>query len=263
MSKKLAPIVAVAFVASLAACGGGEAPPAPTPTAGAKAPAAAAPASASGYMVAAVTDGGTVMGTVKVTGDVPAPEVVEVNKDNNVCGSEKKMYDVMVGDGGVLEHAVVWLDDIKKGKDWADNKAGEVDQKDCDYAPHFQVLAPGASVEVVNSDPILHNIHAYAGDETLFNIAQPIQGMKTKKTVEKSGPVHLKCDVHSWMSAYIFVAANPYFAVTGPDGSYTLGDVPPGTYAVKVWHAKFGEKSGTATVDAGGNVTLDFELQAS
>lgn len=262
MSKKLAPIVALASIAALAACGG-EAPPPPAPSAEAKTPTAAAPASPTGYMVAAVTDGGSIMGTVRVTGDVPAAEVVEVNKDNNVCGSEKKMHDVQVGEGGVLANAVVWLDDIKQGKDWADNKAGEVDQKACDYTPHFQVLAPGASLEVINSDPILHNIHAYAGDETLFNIAQPIQGMKTKKTVEKSGPVHLKCDVHSWMSAYVFVAANPYFAITGSDGSYTLGDVPPGTYAVKVWHGKFGEKSGTATVDASGSITVDFELQAS
>jgi len=258
MSNKLAPIVALASLAALAACGG-EAPPPPTPAAGAK---KTAPAPA-GYQVADAGGGGGISGTVRVTGSVPAPEVIEVNKDNAVCGNEKKLHDIQVGDGGVLAGAVVWIDDIKKGKAWSDGKAGSVDQKGCDYSPQIQVLSKGASLDVINSDNILHNIHAYAGDETLFNIAQPMQGMKTSKTLEKSGPIHLKCDVHSWMSAYVFVAANPYFAVTGADGSFSLADVPPGAYSVKVWHGKFGEKSGSATVEAGGTATLDLELQAS
>jgi plastocyanin len=261
MLKKYAPFLAITSIMVLAACGGDSAPPAPSASnAPAVAPTPAAPA---GYQVAAVTGGGGISGTVTVTGDVPEAEVVEVNKDNSVCGDEKTIKDIQVGDGGVLANAVVWIDDIKSGKDWDNGSSGSVDQNGCSYMPHIQALAPGAKLEVVNSDAVLHNIHAYAGDETLFNIAQPIQGMKTSKTLEESGPVHLKCDVHSWMSAWVFVAANPYYAITATDGSFSLGDVPAGTYSVKIWHGRFGEQSGTATVEADGTATVDFEMTAS
>jgi hypothetical protein len=138
-----------------------------------------------------------------------------------------------------------------------------VDQVECHYVPQIQVLKPGASLEVINSDAILHNIHAYDGDETLFNIAQPIKGQKTSKELNASGPVHLKCDVHSWMSAWVFLAKTPYYAVTADDGTFSIGDVPPGTYTVKVWHGKLGTSSMEVAVEAGGSAMADLTITAS
>jgi plastocyanin len=261
MLRKSAPITALALVAILAACGGQEAPPSQQ-AAKPPAPAPAKPAAA-GYQVAAVADGGSIAGSVKAIGNIPAAEKVEITKDNSACGTEKVLEDITVGSGGELSHAVVWIEDIKSGKDWGNGSAGSVDQVNCRYIPHVQAVAPGATLEVINSDSVLHNIHAYSGDETLFNIAQPIQGQKTKKDLMESGPVHLKCDVHSWMSAWVFVAANPYYAVTGADGSFTLDDVPPGDYTVKVWHGKLGESSVQVTVEAGGAAAADLTIEAS
>jgi plastocyanin len=267
MSRILRSTAVLSAFALLAACGGGTPPPPPAgeATRAAAPPPTAEPAGgAEGeYHFMAVADGGGVAGKVTVAGSVPAPEKVEVNKDQNVCGTEKVLEDVQVGAGGALANAVVWIDGIGSGKAWADGRQGTVDQKECHYVPHIQALAPGANLDILNSDPILHNIHAYSGEETLFNIAQPIKGQKTTKKLARSGPVQLKCDVHSWMSAYVFVAASPYYAITGADGSYSIGDVPPGTYTVKVWHGKLGEKSTSVTVAPKGTAAADFEIQAS
>jgi plastocyanin len=268
MLRKYGSAIALVALFVFAACGGSTPPPPAETTKSEAAPAAPAAEPAGGgeagaYEVATVADGGTISGKVTVTGNVPKPEEVEINKDNNVCGNKKTMEDIKVGAGGTLANAVVWIEGITKGKAWADNHAGTIDQKDCHYIPQVQVVATGGSVDVVNSDPILHNIHAYHGEDTLFNIAQPMKGQKTPKKVNVTGPVHMKCDVHSWMSAWVFMAADPYFAVTKDDGSFSIGEVPPGSYTVKVWHGRFGEKSMTIKVDAKGTATADFALQAS
>lgn len=269
MSRNLSSAIALATLVALAACGGGTPPPSTEQPKSEGAPAPAAEPAAGGggeggeYQVAAVTNGGSVSGKVTATGNVPKPEKVEVNKDNSVCGNEKTLEDVQAGSGGELANAVVWIDGINSGKAWSDGNQGAVDQKECHYTPHVQVLANGASLDVINSDPILHNIHAYSGEETLFNIAQPMKGQKTTKKLTATGPVHFKCDVHSWMSAYVFVATTPYFAVTKPDGSFSIGDVPPGNYTLKVWHGKLGEQSAPLKIDAGGSATANLQLQAS
>lgn len=262
MLRKYAPIMAFALIGLLAGCGGGGGEETTSPPAQAR-PAAKAQTAPAGYQVIAVTDGGSVSGTVKAAGNVPEPEKVEISKDTSVCGTEKVLEDITVGSGGELAHAVVWLADIKSGKAWDNGSQGSVDQVNCHYVPHVQVLKPGATLEVKNSDAILHNIHAYDGDETLFNIAQPIKDQTTNKELNASGPVHLKCDVHSWMSAWVFMADTPYFAVTGEDGTFDLGDVPPGTYTLKVWHGKLGESSAEVTVEAGAEAMADLTIEVS
>jgi plastocyanin len=260
---------ALSLAGFLAACGGG-APPetAPPPAA---APAAAAPAATTesapateegaAYEVAPVTDGGTVAGKVTLTGTAPAPEKVEVTKDNNACGNEKVMENVKVSPAGTVANAVVWIDGVAKGKDWA-KKDGAIDQKECHYVPHMQAVPVGGTLEIMNSDPVLHNIHAYSSGDTLFNIAQPTQGQKTPKKLSKGGPIEFKCDVHGWMHAWVFVASNPYFAVTGDDGAFSIGELPAGSYKLKVWHETFGTKDMDVTVAAAGTATADFALAA-
>ena len=250
--------VAGVLALSLAvACGGGgeehkEASHAKTP---------AAPAGGGAYAVAAVTDGGKISGSVKFQGAPPPPEKVEVSKDPAVCGKEKVLETVQVGSGGGLKGVVVWIDNISKGKDWGSIDGGEVDQTECHYKPYIQIVREGGQVNIKNSDAVLHNIHAYYKDtETLFNLAQPLKGMSTPKKLEKSGPVHFKCDVHSWMSAYAFVAAHPYYAISGDDGSFSFDEVPAGTYKLRAWHPKFGEKTADATVTAGGTASASFSM---
>ena len=271
----LKPLQAASLVVLVAACGGGakeettSTNPAPaaakapeTGSAAAPAAPAAAPATdgaMASYAVQAVTGGGTVSGKVTLTAAAPAPEKIEVNKDQETCGTEKVMETIKAS-GNNLGNVVVWIEGIAKGKDWPKGE-GSIDQKECHYVPHIQALPVGVNLEIVNSDPVLHNIHAYVGEDTLFNIAQPKQGDKAPKKLSKTGPVELKCDVHSWMHAWVFVAGNPYFAVTKDDGTFSLGDVPPGTYKVKAWHESLGQKEADVTVAEKGTATADFAFE--
>ena len=102
-------------------------------------------------------------------------------------------------------------------------------------------------MDIVNGDPILHNVHAYCGMQSTFNIAQPIKGQCTtiKRTqLSKPGPVTLTCDAgHPWMSGFVFVAPHPYYAITDKNGNFRLENVPPGKYTLRMWH------EGVAVVD--------------
>ena len=104
-------------------------------------------------------------------------------------------------------------------------------------------VAAGTPLDIVNSDPILHNVHAREntpeGAQTIFNVAQPLRGQRTavNLSVKKPGIVVLSCEAgHPWMSAYVFVADHPYVAVTNDDGEFVIKGVPPGTYRIKMWH---------------------------
>jgi len=252
------------LAASIVACGGGgHEEAAPAPSTGAAAPtdsapaAAAAPAGGGDYMAGEVTGGGSISGTISFSGTPPEADVIEIAKDPNVCGDEKEILNVKVGPGGELADAVIWIADISSGKASA-GAAGAINQKECEYTPHVQAMEAGQKLQISNSDAVLHNIHAYSADgATLFNIAQPNGAPMIPKKLKKAGPIKLKCDVHSWMNAWVFVSPHPYYAATGQDGSFSIGDVPAGSYTVKVWHEELGEQELSVAVEADGTATLD------
>ena len=109
------------------------------------------------------------------------------------------------------------------------------DQQACHYHPHVFGVQVGQPIEVLNSDATLHNIHATPKTNAEFNTAQPIKGMKTTHTFtakEADVVVPFKCDVHGWMNAYAGVLDHPYFAVSKPDGSFSIPNLPPGSYTL-------------------------------
>src|SRR5207247_6680606 len=108
----------------------------------------------------------------------------------------------------------------------------QIDQKNCEYSPHVAVMPVSTDISVRNSDPLLHNIHFYQNDESLFNIAQPTQGQVNKHKLDKTGMVYAECDVHGWMQGHVAVVDNPYFAVTDENGKFSIADLPAGTYKV-------------------------------
>ncbi len=259
-------------LAAVAGCTTQEAPapaPAAPPDAPAAAPAApaapaAAPAAAAagGYTEAAVTNGGTVSGKITLTGAKPKLEPQARNKDPKVCGTTGPNESLIVGAGEGVKNVVVSITDIHSGKKLAPTDA-TLDQSKCAYSPHVQAVPLGTNLVVINSDGVLHNVHASEGAATVFNYAMPIKGQKTPpKKLDKAGLIHLKCDVHGWMNGAIVVEDNPYFSVTGDDGSFTIGDVPPGSYNVHVWHERLGEQDQKVTVAPGGKATVDFKLAA-
>ncbi len=196
------------------------------------------------YKEVAVTNGGTVRGSVRLEGEIPRKLQLIVSKDAKYCGVNKSLPRLRVGKTMGVQDAIVWLEDVSEGKRMASgNKQLNLDQFKCEYKPHVLLLPYGSSLDIVNSDPILHNVHAYdEGDagRTLFNIAQPIKGQRTtvKQTqFKKPGLYSATCDAgHPWMNAYIMVTGHPYYALTDVNGNFILENVPPGTYKLKMWH---------------------------
>ncbi len=211
------------------------------------------------YEGGAVSDGGTISGAVKFKGAAPAPKKLDINKDKEVCGKTPKTDQSLIVSGGNVVNAVVSITDIKKGKKLEPQKV-TLDQKGCEYHPHVLAFPAGSTVEVLNDDGILHNIHSYSKVNSAFNMAQP----KFKKTltvkIDKPEVISVKCDVHGWMSGWFFSGENPYFAVTDSSGNFKLSDVPPGTYNVEVWHETLCKMSRKVTVKPKEQVKVDFEM---
>ncbi len=201
--------------------------------------------------------GGTIVGEVKVTGTPPAPKVIKVNKDNEVCGNEKKLVEVAVGPANGLGDAVVSVSDAKGAKP---SKAAVLDQKGCEFHPDLLVMAPG-ELKILNSDGVLHNIHTFSTVNPPFNKAQPKFKKEMTEKLEKPEVVKVQCDAHSWMHGWILVTENPA-AVTDEKGAFKLDNVPPGKHKVEVWHPVLGKQSKEVEVKSGQEVKVAFELAA-
>lgn len=196
------------------------------------------------YKSITVKNGGTIRGTVLLSGETKKIPEMEIPKDAEICGVRTPSPRLVVGPAKGVQYAVISLEGITEGKTHSRSKTRIViDQRKCQYEPHVTILPIGEEPEIVNSDRILHNVHAYdlnGSQTTLFNIAQPIKGQRTPikaSMFKKPGLVLLTCDAgHPWMSAYIVVAEHPYYAVTDRTGSFVLDNIPPGSYTLRMWH---------------------------
>ncbi len=214
------------------------------------------------YDVVAVSGGGTIAGIVLYKGKVPPPRKIQIVKDHETCDHRPKSVPrIKVNDQQQVEEAVVFLGDIRKGK--AFKPTGEkptVDQRTCTFRPHVQVVHIDQPIEIVNSDPLGHSAHITQHRKSVYNRMQPQQGMRSELILADGGLASLKCDVHDWMRAYLYVLWHPYYAVTGSDGQFRLTDVPPGQYELVVWQESLGERTVTVTVEAGQATHVDFEI---
>jgi Polysaccharide lyase family 4, domain II len=213
-----------------------------------------APWATAQYQAGAVADGGAIKGKVIFKGTVPLKTVLPT-KDKDTCGGPRKDPLVVVGGNGEVKDVVVSLKEVKSGKAWPAAKPVALDQKGCVFAPHVQVMAPG-NIDVINSDPVLHNTHGYYGKNTAFNLALPLQGGKVTRPLRRPGVVRVDCDAHGWMEAWVVVVDNPYYAQTGADGTFSIADVPPGSYTLVVWQEHTGAVEMPITVKA--KETLDM-----
>jgi plastocyanin len=217
---------------------------------------------AAGYTGTAVSGGGAIAGTVTAPGARPLPPV-KVSKDVAVCHSTHQPETVAIGQSGALANAVVYLRDIATGKPLDKAAKASLDNRACTYVPHVAVVPVGSTLTILNSDNVLHNVHALMGSDTIFNVALPIPGMQIPQMLKKPGLVSVKCDAgHTWMSAFVHVVEHPYYAVTDASGKFELTDVPPGTYTLVAWQESLGTQEQKVTVAAGKPVTASFTFAA-
>jgi len=240
----------------LVACGGGEAPPASTPAA-TTAPKADAPA-------AAAAGSASVSGKISFEGTAPAAEKVKLSADPkcqamHAGGLEKQS--IVVKDGGLAD-VLVYVKSGASGSYTAPAEPALMDQKGCNYEPHVLAVQAGQPIKIRNSDDTLHNIHPRPTANTEFNIGQPRQGMESTKTFDKAElKIPVGCDVHPWMRSYVHVLSNPFFAVTGADGSFEIKGLPAGDYEIEALHEKLPPMSGKVTVKDGEAAKLELTLK--
>ncbi len=154
--------------------------------------------------------------------------------------------------------AVVFLEKVD-GKFPLPKDKPVMDQNNMVFVPHVLPLVVGTTVQFPNSDNVRHNVFSRSKAKK-FNLGTYAAGVVREVTFDKPGIVNILCNVHTEMSAFIVVLENPYFALTGPDGKFTIKNVPPGTYKIKAWHEKLREKGEDVTVIDGKTVTIDFKL---
>jgi hypothetical protein len=205
--------------------------------------------SAAAYEAVAVTDGGTLSGTVTYEGTPPPPTKIEVTKDPEVCGKDKMSPVLTIGQGNGIADVVVVVQATKGKKLDVPAQNPVFDQKTCEFHPHVLAFPAGSTIDVMNDDGILHNIHTASTTNPPTNQAQPKFKPKIQIKVEKpEWPIAVKCDVHGWMSGYWISEEHPYFAVTDASGAFKIADLPPGDYQVEVWQEKLGKKTMPVTI---------------
>ena len=201
-------------------------------------------------------------GTVTYTGKVPTLKPIAMDADPGCAAKHTTpvMSDVLVlGPGNTMANVMVRVKSGATGTFTAPAKPVVIDQKGCRYEPHVTGLMVGQTLKMHNSDGLLHNVHALPKVNAPFNMAMPANRTEAEtKFGKEEGMFLVKCDVHPWMASYVGVFGNPFFAVSGKDGKFTIPGLPAGTYEIEAWHEKLGTKTATVKVGAEPAVTADF-----
>jgi len=203
-------------------------------------------------------DTGALSGKVSLSGLAPKLANLPVTRDMKLCGPSKTDESLEVSDNGGVKNAVIWFMDVPLPAELKPPRE-KLDQQQCSFTPHVLAIPVGATVDVTNSDKVLHNVRAQAGEVRLFNYAMPIPGHVVPTRLAKEGTFRLSCDVHPWMRAWLVVLPTAAFAVTGADGTYKVADVPAGRHKVKIWHERLGERDVDVDVQPGQTTVHDVQ----
>jgi hypothetical protein len=258
---------------------------------------ALAVASAQAYEVIDVTDGGTIMGVVTLAGAPPAPKAYNLVTfpDPEYCGriSDGKGYRLLrdftvrqAGGFSMLKDVVVFLEGVEAGKPF-DLSVPRVEARDCQFAPFVTVVRDGHAVEVVNMDPVMHDVQAYEtsherGTRVLFNSPLPMnqhhkrgdihathhhmpgQSMVEPLRLSKGRRIFvMQCGFHAYMESWAVAVTNPYYQITDASGAYAIENIPVGTYRLVVWHPQTGPMhEQVVTVKPRQALAMNFMLQA-
>ncbi len=158
-------------------------------------------------------------------------------------------------------NAIVSIETIGDNNYPAPEEKGTIDQINLVFVPHVLAVQKGATVDFPNSDNVRHNVFSPPNCCNQFNLGTYDSGTSKPVTFTETCEVPLLCNVHAEMSAYVVVMDNPYFAVTARDGSFTIDNVPPGSYKLKTWHEKLKSVTQDVTVEGGKTIEVSLVLK--
>jgi len=254
--------------------------------------------SAHSYNVIQVEHGGTIEGRVTLDGPVPEPKGFNLITfpDPAYCGrisngrGWRLLHDFVVDAQGGLKDAIVFLEGVQAGKPF-EMSVPLIEARDCLFQPFMTVVRNGHAVEVINMDPVMHDIQAYEtshlGPRVLFNVPLPMNPLHPRdiKDASDAAKYHrhlagepmkqlvkmtkgrrvfvMQCGFHAYMETWGVAVTNPYFAKTDEHGRFVIDGVPAGTYKLVIWHPYVRTAiERTVTVVPKGLVEADIVVQA-
>jgi hypothetical protein len=216
----------------------------------------------SATVTAQTATAGVVEGRVILAGPAPANPIIRMGADpkcsRHYSGRRAVQQFVLRSADGGLANAFVDL----QGQFAATTATADLvtlDQRGCLFAPRVLGMRVGQTLQIRNSDPLLHNVHSLSTRGNAFSVSQPRGGMIYKVPLKNPDVMlRIKCDVHSWMTAYIGVEPHPYFAISGEHGAFRIAGVPAGRYSIRTWHERYGQLVQPLSVNAGKTTTIEL-----
>jgi len=257
---KLSLLVAACSLIASTGCGGGSESGGGEPAASSE-PERAAPAAATEPLGTA-----SISGSIAFSGDAVERKLVRQDPECSALNPEPVQTEaVIVNANGTLKNVFVYVKEGLEGHTFPTPSEPVVfDQHGCMYNPHVFGVRTGQTIKILNSDPLLHNIHALPEANRPFNFGMPKQGDERERSfATPEVMVKIKCDVHPWMGAWAGVLDHPYFSVSGDEGSFSIDGLPAGTYTVEAWHEEYGAQTMSVTVGDGEAATASFTYGAS
>lgn len=225
------------------------------------------------YKFQQVNDGGSLTGTVVITGPIPDPRSFHLIHSPNIefCSrisdgkGHRIVYDFVVGENGVLKDTVIAIQGIQKGKPFPD-KLQKFNIDRCHSDKYVIGINNGEEILVENTDPIVHEIATY--EIRGARVRQKSNRSVLPKTSQaRSAFIHskateflIKCNLHPFLQTRGFMVSNPYYAITDQDGKFNIPDIPPGTYEVLAWHPLIRAQIGSVTIRANQQSEVNFKF---
>jgi hypothetical protein len=209
---------------------------------------------------------GVLKGSIRFAGKRPARKPIDMTSDPACVEAHKgKPFDesIVVNPNGTLSNVFVYIKSGLEGKQFEVPPTPVIfDQHGCWFQPRVLGIQTGQVLRISNSDPVTHNVHPIALVNREWNHSQgagdePIE----RKFPRPEVMIPVKCNIHSWMHAFIGVVAHPYFAVTGADGTFEIRNVPPGDYVIEAWQEKMGTNELKVTVPTRGEIDASFTFK--